>query len=201
MLEQLFGSRTRVKLLRLFLTGSEKEYYVREMTRRIEERINSVRRELGNLEEMGIITSEEKDKKKYYRANPDFILYQELRGVMLKSRLIAERSLVKSIEGLGVIRLLVLTGVFTGEKDTRTDMLIVGKVSKEKLEELIQKFQTHMDHEINYTVMSTKEYLYRQEVTDKFLFDILGGKKIVVVDEMEKERATTGERPERNAHP
>ncbi|MEK7157980.1 MAG: winged helix-turn-helix domain-containing protein [Patescibacteria group bacterium] len=199
MLEQLFGSRTRVKLLRLFLTGNDQEYYVRELTRRIEERINSVRRELGNLEEMGIIVFEEKDQKKYYRANPNFILYQELRGVMVKSRLIAERSLVKSIEGLGVIRLLVLTGVFTGEKDTRTDMLIVGKVNKEKLEDLIKKFQAQMDHEINYTVMPTKEYLYRQEVTDKFLFDILGGKKIVVIDEMDKEKLTSSERPNRGA--
>ncbi|MBO7664277.1 hypothetical protein J6S46_00220, partial [Candidatus Saccharibacteria bacterium] len=56
--EKLFGSKTRAKLLRLFFENPGKSFYVREMTRVIEEQINSVRRELLNLESIGIIKNE-----------------------------------------------------------------------------------------------------------------------------------------------
>jgi len=55
MLEQLFGSKTRVMLLRLFLNNPEKFYFVRELTRSLETHLNSIRRELSNLESIGII--------------------------------------------------------------------------------------------------------------------------------------------------
>ena len=58
MIEQLFGSKTRVKLLQLFYSNPNRSFYVREITRKIDEQINSVRRELSNLLNIGIITSE-----------------------------------------------------------------------------------------------------------------------------------------------
>ena len=57
--EKLFGSKTRAKLLRLFFENPGKSFYVREMTRVIEEQINSVRRELLNLESIGIIKNDD----------------------------------------------------------------------------------------------------------------------------------------------
>ena len=65
-IEKLFGSKTRAKLLKLFFGSPEKSFYVREMTRVIDEQINSVRRELLNLENIGIIKSETFDNKIYY---------------------------------------------------------------------------------------------------------------------------------------
>ena len=67
--EKLFGSKTRAKLLDLFFSDTSKSYYVREITRVIEEQINSVRRELINLEGIGIVKSETYDNKVYYSAN------------------------------------------------------------------------------------------------------------------------------------
>jgi len=67
-LEKLFGSKTRAKLLNLFFENSSKSYYVREITRVIDEQINSVRRELLNLDSIGIIKSETFDNKVYYSA-------------------------------------------------------------------------------------------------------------------------------------
>ena len=68
-IEKLFGSKTRAKLLKLFFETPEKSFYVREMTRVIDEQINSVRRELLNLESIGIIKNETFDNKVYYSAN------------------------------------------------------------------------------------------------------------------------------------
>ncbi len=68
-IEKLFGSKTRAKLLKLFFESPEKSFYVREMTRVIDEQINSVRRELSNLESIGVIKNETFDNKVYYSAN------------------------------------------------------------------------------------------------------------------------------------
>ena len=91
MLEQLFGSRTRTKLMYLFLENPENIFFVREITRAIGERINSVRRELDNLERFGLIKSKTDNQKRYYGADKNFVLFNELKTLIDKSKLLAER--------------------------------------------------------------------------------------------------------------
>lgn len=78
MIENLFGSKTRYKLLILFTTNPNQAFYVREITRKIEEQINSVRRELSNLLSMGVIISKSTNNKLYYEVNQEFDYYAEL---------------------------------------------------------------------------------------------------------------------------
>lgn len=78
MIEQLFGSKTRVKLLQLFYKNPKRSFYVREITRKIDEQINSVRRELANLLSIGIITSDNSNNKLYYEVNQKFKYYDSL---------------------------------------------------------------------------------------------------------------------------
>ena len=188
MLEHLFGSRTRVKLLRLFLSNPNQAYFVRELTRKIKERINSVRRELNNLEKIGIILKKVEKRKVFYRINPEHILYNEMRSLILKAEIALERGLASTLKNIGNVRLMVLTGMFTGMKEeTKTDILIVGTVNRKKLGNLMKKFQGDFGRQINYTVMSTKEYKYRNDLTDRFLFNILENSKVVLVDKINKE--------------
>ncbi|MFC1622617.1 hypothetical protein ACFL1Y_01310 [Patescibacteria group bacterium] len=193
MLENIFGSRTRVKLLKLFLTHPNGMFFVRELARKTDEKINSIRRELANLEEVGLIIGEDrikfdiqkdaKEKRKYYAVNTEFVLYEEFRNLILKSRLLLEKSLAKDIRSIGNIKFLVLSGVFVDDKNCKTDIFIVGKVDKKKLENLIKKIEKDFEQDIRYTLMDEKEFSYRNQVTDKFLFEVLEGKKIVVIDE------------------
>src|SRR5476651_924000 len=81
MVEQLFGSKTRVKLLQLFYSNPNRSFYVREITRKIDEQINSVRRELSNLLSIGIITSDNNNNKLYYEVNQKYEYYQPLREI------------------------------------------------------------------------------------------------------------------------
>ncbi len=184
MIEKLFGSRTRVKLLRLFLTHPDNEYFVREIARRIEEQINSVRRELANLEEMGMLVSRLREKKKFYQVDPDFVLLNELRALMFKSRLTTEKDFIHSIRGLGAIEFLGLMGYFVNDHDSQVDLFIVGNVSKTRLKKLLEKFHVSFGTQLRYTVMPTEEYHYRKDVTDKFLYEILNANKIVVIDKL-----------------
>ncbi|MBU4332426.1 hypothetical protein KKD19_01545 [Patescibacteria group bacterium] len=185
--EQLFGSKTRVKLLRLFLLDEGGEgFYIREISRSISEHINSVCRELDNLEALGLIQKMKKKEKGtqkiHYKANTSFVLYNELRSLIMKSQLLLRTSLMENIKDIGAIHYLALTGSFTGVADATTDMLIVGRVNQKKLADLIKRFEKELGQEIRYTVMSTKEFLYRHQLTDRFLYTIFENEKIVLID-------------------
>lgn len=184
MLEHLFSSRTRVKLLKIFLSNPKKDYFIRELTRKIKERINSVRRELENLEKLGLIVAETTGQKKFYRVDSNFILFPEMRALILKSQMTVEKDFAKNIKQVGQISYLVLTGIFTGVEDLQTDILIVGKVNRTKLSRLINKFRKELDKQIRFTVMTKKEFEYRNDLTDKFLYNILENKKIVITDKI-----------------
>jgi len=189
MLEAIFGSRTRTKLLKLFLLNNQ-EFFVREIARETDEKLNSVRRELDNLEKLGLISIIKKqidsEKRKYYQVNQNFVLYEDLRKLFLKSKLLIERTLAQKLNELGNVKLLILSGFFVDDNDAKTDLLIVGQINKIKLKNLISKISSQVDNEIRYTYMNVKEFNFRNGMTDKFLFEVLEGKKIVIVDKTGK---------------
>lgn len=185
MLEQLFGSKTRTKLLRLFFMRKESRFYVREITRLIDERINSVRRELDNLKSFGLIKDQIKNNKRYYFLNEDFILFKELQDLVIKSRFFVEKEYTKKFKKLPGVKYVVLTGYFVGLKEkTLTDILIIGKVSKAKVENMINIMSKEFLNDVNYTIMDIKEYKYRKSMTDKFLYNILKNRKIVIINKL-----------------
>ncbi|HAO81787.1 MAG: polymerase subunit beta protein [Parcubacteria group bacterium GW2011_GWD2_43_10] len=184
MLEQLFGSRTRVKLLRLFLTNPTTPFYVREISRKVDEQLNSVRRELANLASLGIVEATAEQDKKYYQLNTGFVLAAELKAVILKSQLLMEQDLIKKIRESGKVKYLALTGIFTNAKQPLTDILVVGKVDRSVLVRAIERFQREVGKEVNYTLLSLREYNERRGLGDKFLLGILNSPQMVVVDEL-----------------
>ncbi|MFH1866521.1 MAG: winged helix-turn-helix domain-containing protein [Patescibacteria group bacterium] len=187
MLEQLFGSRTRVKLLRLFLVSPDTAFFVREITRKIDEQLNSVRRELANLLSLGLVTTVAQGDKKYYQLNKKFALVKELGDLLLKSQILLEQNFIKSMKETGRLRYLLLTGSFTGVKHSQTDVLIVGQVNKAMLVSAIERFQRQIGREINYTLLSTRDYNERRSIGDKFLLTVLNNPKVVVVDDLGQE--------------
>ena len=82
MLKRLFTSKVRVKLLKVFLSNPDEEYFIRELTRKLDEQINSVRRELDNLKKAGLLNFKTKNRKKYYIVNKNFILFPELKSII-----------------------------------------------------------------------------------------------------------------------
>ncbi len=183
MLEHLFSSRTRVKLLKKFLLNPEEKYYVRELTRDIDERINSVRRELTNLVDIGLLITFDQNQKKYYQVNTDFILFAELTSLIVKAQGLLEDKIVEKLKNIPNIKYCVLTGRFVHNDESKTDILIVGNnLNQKKITDVIKRLEKHFDQEINYTVMTTQEFRQRSEMTDRFIYSIVNGPKIIVVD-------------------
>ena len=191
-LEQMFGSKTRARLMNLFLQQPKEQFFVRELTRRIDAQLNSVRRELKNLVDMGMIREKVADpaklagtlseKKKFYLANPEFILFDDLRGLFQKVQILLKQSLVQEIDEKGNISYFAFTGRFVDAKDISTDILIVGDIKQELLEAMIQKFELELPYEINYTLMPKDEFRDRRQVADRFLSSILNAEKVVMID-------------------
>ena len=193
-LEQMFGSKTRARLMGLFLQHPDEAFFVRELTRRIDAQLNSVRRELKNLMEIGLISEKAgdnrvkskalADKKKYYNVNKDFILFDDLRSLFKKVQILLKQNLVNEIDEKGDISYFVFTGRFVDNPEIPTDILIVRTVKQTDLEKVIAKFESEIPYEINYTVMPKDEFLDRRQVADRFLTSIIGGEKVVMIDRM-----------------
>ena len=184
MLEQLFGSRTRDKLLKLFLESPDQQFFVREITREINERIHSVRRELENLTNLGLLTSKQVDQKRFYKVNKEFVLFEELTALIKKSKSLVERVISERVKKLDGLRYLALTGQFVDDENMPTDVLLVGKISKEALLKFIKDLEKIYQTEIRYTHLTSREFNLHREVTDKFLYSILNGKKVVLVNKL-----------------
>lgn len=198
MLEKLFGSKARVKILKLFLLHPQDKFYIRQLARDLKLQLNSVRRELENLENFGILTSDFKSEataagnqptaggqeKKYYRASPDFVLFDEIKALIVKAQILYEKDFVRKLKSMGKIKLLILTGIFANNPSTLIDILLVGKVNKAKLVKLINELEVELGREINFTLFDPQEFKYRRDITDIFLYGILEGRKLVVIDEV-----------------
>ena len=204
MLEKLFGSKARVKILKLFLLHPQDKFYIRQLARDLKLQLNSVRRELENLENFGILTSDFKSEaaeagnqpaaglgspaggqeKKYYRANPDFVLFDEIKALIVKAQILYEKDFVRKLKSMGKVKLLILTGIFANNPSTLIDILLVGRVNKAKLVKLINELEVELGREINFTLFDPQEFKYRRDITDIFLYGILEGRKLVVIDEV-----------------
>lgn len=194
MLEHLFGSKTRVKLISLFLNEPDEPIFVREITRRIGTQINAVRREIANLAAFGFINEADGTdpeagtkrpglKRKYYQLNATYPLLPEIRALMTKAQVLLEHRVDKELEQLPQIRYAALMGAFLGQS-APVDLFIVGVVNGDALRRIVEKMEKGLGQEVNYSVMTFQEFTYRKDMMDKFLYRILETPKNVVVDRL-----------------
>lgn len=203
MIEQLFGSKTRVKLLQLFMSNPNRSFYVREITRKIDEQINSVRRELANLLSAGVITSDSANNRLYYEVNQSYKYYQALAMIFGGAKapkaatkvkgekqepkatdvvVPVEHPMAKELRAVGRVDLAILTGQFTRDELAGIDLLLVGDLNQAKLNRFVEDLEKAENKEIRYTVMPLGSYRYRLQINDRFINNVLSAKKQVIID-------------------
>ncbi len=182
MLKHLFTSRARMKLLTIFLLNPDEEYFVRQLTRELDEQINSIRRELDNLKRMGLLKSRAKNRRKFYSVNKQFLLFRDLRNIIIKATNSSE-NLIKQIAKMGKVDFLLISGAFI-KKDTQVDLLIVGEVDKDKLETFLDKLET--DSPIKFSILDSEDFVYRVKLRDQFILDLIqDGDNIIGINKLE----------------
>jgi len=190
MIDALFGSKTRVKLLHLFLNNPGQSFYVREITRLIDEQINSVRRELANMLEVGVITSDSADNKLYYQVSQRYEYYLPLRAIFADQKIATAAvaqvgeapSWQKTLVEIDGVRLVVIAGVLVQGSGGGVDLLVVGSVPKKQVASAVAGIESHIGRELSYSVLPYDEFYYRLSVHDKFIAGVIGNKHQVLVD-------------------
>lgn len=198
-LDQLFESQAKVKLLKFFFRSPGQVFQPKEIFKRLRSNVALLRQEMRKLEKLGLIKQKRvwltfekkrggirKEKKLVWYLNPNFDFFSELKNLVLKSAIASKNELVERAKKTGNIKLLVLTGVFTGDETARADLLIVGdKINQRKLSNFIKDLESEVGKEINCAVMTSKEFDYRYDMYDRFVRDLLEGKCDILVKRIE----------------
>ena len=186
-IEKLFGSKTRAKLLQLFYENPTKSFYVREMTRVIDEQINSVRRELTNLESIGIIKNENFDNKIYYSANNKHPFYRPMLDIFSKKADLTREKDVKESTWedycrpvKNYLKGLIVTNRLPGQDGV--DLLIIGNDKTKKLTRWAEVIEKKMGKPINYVILSADDFIYRKNVRDRFILDVFEMEITEIID-------------------
>lgn len=196
-LEKLFESVPKVRILRIFIQNAEQFFTFHEIAKRSMVRIGRARKEVSKLLKIGVLKrkkatikyeirrkSREKGKKQsvifrtkkadVFYSNPNFKLLSELRELVTKSSVASRKKILQQIKGLGKIKLAILSGTFLHNENARTDLLIVGDAIKRgRLEHFLSQLESDLGHSINYTCMDVAEFKYRLNMYDRFLRDLL----------------------------
>ncbi len=190
MLEELFVSRVRVKILQLFLTAPQDSlFHVREIVRRVSEEINAVRRELGRMEKFGMATSEWRANRRLYRFRKDYIFYKELLALVAKTSGLGG-SLLKNKGKLGKIKYAFISTRFLKNGSSNSEdvsILVVGSIVLPELQSIIADEQAKREQEINYSFMDESEFKFRIKRRDPFIIKVLLQPKVMLIgdeDEM-----------------
>lgn len=192
-IDALFGSKTRIKLLRLFLNSSDREFYVREISREIDEQVHSVRRELSNLQGVGVVKSTAEDRKIYYSINRDHQIFPALYaifagGEMPKAAPTAEPSSVGGEWGekispiISDVDILLIAGELVGDGKSQIDMILVGENKDGGLSKWASWVEQDFEKGLRYSIMTPEEFYYRYSTGDIFIKGIFENPHEVILD-------------------
>ncbi len=187
-MKDLLISKVRVRVVKLFLTNPDSQFFVRQIGRKVGSEINAVRRELERLHRIGFLKKSGRGNRLFYSVKPDFVFLDELLGMVVKETGLG-RALLEKKDELGRINFALLSKAFAKgrvSKPSEIDLLIVGKVSTPLLSKLVEDEQQRLGHEVNYTVLTPEEFDFRKRRKDPFIVDILSQPRIVLLGNEEK---------------
>nr|MBU1328370.1 hypothetical protein [Candidatus Omnitrophota bacterium] len=129
MIEKLVNSKTRLKILKLFLSNIDDRYYLRELERLLEESLSPLRRQLMKLTNIGILITEEEANLKYYKLNKNFEGLEELEKIILGQKVLDSASAAYSPDRSNNIDAEVASIPSGAPKRFRYDLAVLSFIS------------------------------------------------------------------------
>lgn len=199
-LAKLFGSPSRVKLMRLFLMNPEDVFDVPEISKRSKVESGVLRKEIKLLCEIGLIKRRAVvkmipkrggkegvfDKKKVngYGMDPGFPYLSALRSLVTEIAL-GKEDVAARFRNCGQMKLIIVSGIFLDESDSRLDILLVGdKLKKLVIEGVLRRLEAELGKELTYGILESAEFDYRYGIYDKFIRDVLDYPHLVVLNKL-----------------
>ncbi len=182
-LAKLFGGQARVKIMRLFLLNTSMAFEVEDIVSRSRVTKANTRREINALSAMGFIKLKtlvkegsrgSKKKVSVWQLNPYFQYLGAIRDLLVDPNLLLQDDLASKFKHIGKIKLMIVSGVFIGDKESRVDVLLVGdKLKKTPLQQVMKGLEAEIGKELDYVVFDTEEFKYRVDMYDKLVCDII----------------------------
>lgn len=177
-LEKLFDSPVKVKLLKFFMRNPDNSFEMNEIAKKTKTSLPACRGEIKKLESIKLINGKYKKRKKSYSINPNFDFYNELRTLILKSSPASKEKILQKLKTLGRIKLVILSGIFLDAENSRVDMLIVAdnvnnSEKQRKVSQFFRDLEAEVGKEIDYVLLTTEEFKYRHNMFDRFILDVL----------------------------
>ncbi len=186
-LETLFGSRAKARIIRFFLQNPGEEYALAAIAKKNLVSKALARRELNVLRNIRFIMERTKKGKKYYLLNQDFPFYPELRSLIIKSNIYPQCRSLEKVRKVGDVKLALASGAFLNYPRSKADFLIVANhVSRARLGNLIKNLEAEIGKEISYVLMNNEEFQYRLNMMDRFVMDFLEGPHDEIVNRLPK---------------
>lgn len=184
-LAKLFGSAARLKLLRLFLFNENDSYTLKDAGFRAKVSKAAARKEINNLVASRVLKKKGGKKEVSYMANPRFTHYESLRVFLRTSTGVTDANIGTELKKAGVLRLVVLSGTFTGVPEPKIDLLIVGDRLEDRiLATSVHSLEAELGRELRYACFSTEEFRYRMGVYDRLIRDVLDYPHRLVLDKI-----------------
>lgn len=188
MLERLFSSRVRVRLLTIFLLNPDLPCHVRELSRQVDANYSAIWKELSNLEQAGLLISETMMNRKVYRLNTAFPIMAELRKIILKT--VGAGDLIRqALDGLDGIEAAFIYGSFAGgdpDLQSDLDLMIIGEIRLSELSSSIAAIEEELARPVNYIIYSQEEWKSKVKERDPFILNVLKGEKIMLIGSVDE---------------
>jgi DNA-binding transcriptional ArsR family regulator len=172
-LEKILGNSARVKIMRLFLLNKSKSFQTKDIARRSRVSPSTIRQELRLLSSVNFIKKRSASSLDW-SFNSLFKYAREFEDLLVRSDSLNKEKLLDNFKNVGKVKLLVISGIFIKNHDSRVDFLIVGdKMKRSKIEEGIRRLEAEIGTELIYAIFETKEFMYRLNMYDKLVRDII----------------------------
>lgn len=189
-LSKLFGSEARVKIIRLFIFNQDMTFDFDMIADKSKVNKNIVKKECTVFEKIHLInkksffravkrkknrkTVEVKIRVQGYYLNQNFSYLNALKQLLINTKTLEGREILRKLSKVGKLKLVIVAGVFTHDKESRLDMLVVGdNLKKPVLNNIIKSIEAELGKEIMYAYFETPDFQYRLSMYDKLIKDVL----------------------------
>lgn len=186
-LEHLFGSRSRARMLRFFILNPDVEVSLPQLRAKINADGRRVRADLNMFRKIGFVTETTRKKEKVYALDVTFPYHAEMRSLFVKANTHPQCRSLRKLEGIGRVKLILTTGIFLNHDKARVDIIVVcDDIHRHKLAKAIEQIEAEVGREVRYMTMTGDELNYRLDMMDRFLIDVLASPHNLVINRIPK---------------
>lgn len=167
-------SKIRQRILALIMDVPDRRMHLHGIARAVATSAGTAARELGRLEEAGLVRRTREGNQVYFEARPEQPLFGQIRDVV---RQVAGAPIIlrRHLNGLAGVERAVIFGSYAHgqlKADSDVDILIVGSPDRDELTERLEMASLEISRPVNEVVMTPEELVARRVRGDRFVESI-----------------------------